>query len=225
MNQNIRPALVVIDMEKAFLEEDSPLYIKQAKATLPACKTVVEEARKMGIPVFFVNRIYRKNGSDVEFCRYEHWQAGGRCLAPGSTGACSIEVPLELVPQEGDYTLIKPRFSAFFQTELDLIFRRLGIDTIFLAGTTTPNCIRTTCYDGLSLDYNVVIFADCCSSRSEAVQQANMEDMAFIGAKVVSGVDFLAEGMPMENTVGQVREKVMQDKTAPETYENLTREE
>ena len=216
MEKKIRPALLVIDMEKAFLEEASPLFIKQAKATLPACGKAVEEARKMGIPVFFVNRIYRENGSDVEFCRYDSWKAGGRCLAPNSTGVCSIEVPKELIPRKGDYSIIKPRFSAFFQTELDLILRRLQIDTILLAGTTTPNCIRATCYDGLSLDYNVVVFEDCCSSRSEAVQKANMEDMAYIGAKVVLGTDFLSRGLPMENAVRQVQQRVIADETAPE---------
>ena len=184
MSQKIKPALVVIDMEEGFLNENSPLYIKQAADTVPALAKVIAEARNRKIPVFFVNRIYRKDGSDVEACRYDNWLAGGRCLAPNSTGDCSIQVPEAFTPQEGDYTIIKPRFSAFFQTELDLILRRLRVDTVILTGTTTPNCIRATCYDGLSLDYNVAIIEDCCSSRSEAVQKANMEDMAFIGATV-----------------------------------------
>ncbi|MFR3921291.1 MAG: cysteine hydrolase family protein [Dysosmobacter welbionis] len=41
-------------------------------------------------------------------------------------------------PQPGDYTIIKPRWSAFFQTELDLILRRLDVRTVILTGTTTP---------------------------------------------------------------------------------------
>ena len=89
-----------------------------------------------------------------------------------------METPPEVTPQEGDYVVLKPRFSAFFHTELDLILRRLGVRTLYLTGTTTPNCIRTTCYDGLSLDYNVGILTDCCSSNSDEIQQANMVDMA-----------------------------------------------
>ena len=38
--------------------------------------------------------------------------------------------------------------------------------------------IRTTCYDGLSLDYNIVVIEDCCSSNTEEIQRVNMEDMA-----------------------------------------------
>ena len=156
MSQEIKPALVVIDMEEGFLNENSPLYIKQAADTVPALAKVIAEGRNRKIPVFFVNRIYRKDGSDVEACRYDNWLAGGRCLAPNSTGDCSIQVPEAFTPQEGDYTIIKPRFSAFFQTELDLILRRLRVDTVILTGTTTPNCIRATCYDGLSLDLSLI---------------------------------------------------------------------
>lgn len=211
-----KSALIVIDMQEAFLNPASPLYIAQAAATVPLLGEVVEEARKKEIPVFFVSRIYRANGTDVEACRYENWLAGGRCLAPGSTGPCSVEAPEELRPKAGDYTIIKPRFSAFFQTELDLILRRLQIDTLILTGTTTPNCIRATCYDGLSLDYNVTILEDCCSSRNEAVQRANMEDMAFIGAEVISAAEFLEKGLSEGNPLAEVRASVAQDKTPPQ---------
>lgn len=76
MSQEIKPALVVIDMEEGFLNENSPLYIKQAADTVPALAKVIAEARNRKIPVFFVNRIYRKDGSDVEACRYDNWLAG-----------------------------------------------------------------------------------------------------------------------------------------------------
>ena len=82
------------------------------------------------------------------------------------------------------YCIIKPRFSAFFHTQVDLILRRLGVETVILAGTTTPNCIRSSCYDALSLDYDVVVLSDCTSSVTDEVQRANLEDMARIGAKI-----------------------------------------
>ena len=100
-----------------------------------------------------------------------------------------------------------------------MILRRLCVDTILLTGTTTPNCIRATCYDGLSLDYNVAVIADCCSSRNEAVQQANLEDMAFIGAQIIQAKDFLEQGknvLSKINQVEQVRAWVADDETVPE---------
>ena len=215
MNWNTT-ALVVIDMENAFIREESPLCIKQAAASVPACGKVIRKARERGIPVFFVNRVYRKNGSDVEFTRYDSWLGGNRYLAPNSKGALSIEVPSEFEPTEGDYTIVKPRFSAFFQTELDLIFRRLGIKTVILTGTTTPNCIRTSCYDGLSLDYNILIIEDCCSSNTEEIQRVNMEDMARIGAVLTDSAAFCADTFQVEDFAGEIQRRVQQDIAAPE---------
>lgn len=211
-----KTALVVIDMENAFIRKESPLCIQQAAASVPACGRVIRKARERRIPVFFVNRIYRKNGSDVEFTRYESWANGGRYLAPGSTGPLSIDVPKEFQPEAGDYTIVKLRFSAFFQTELDLILRRLGIKTVFLTGTTTPNCIRTTCYDGLSLDYNIVIIEDCCSSNTEEIQRVNMADMQRAGAVVIGSAEFLADGYAAADLAGEIQKRVQADETAPE---------
>ena len=186
MNWNpTRSALILIDMERGFLDPGSPHCIRQALATVPACASAVRTAREKGIPVFFVKRIYRADGSDVELTRHDGWANGGRAMTPASSGPNSAEAPEGLRPQPGDYTIIKPRWSAFFQTELDLILRRKKIDTVILTGTTTPNCVRTTCYDAISLDYHTVILEQCCSSNTPEIQKANMEDMERVGAVIV----------------------------------------
>ena len=191
MRENItRSALLVIDMEMGFISPQSPHCIPAAAGTVPAICRAVETAREKGIPVFFVKRLYRADGSDVELTRWAGWRDGGRAMTPGSAGPISAEAPEGLRPLPGDYNIIKPRWSAFFQTELDLILRRLGVRTVILTGTTTPNCVRTTAYDANALDYNVVVLSDCCSSRSEAVQAANLEDMAVMGAVIMTEAAF-----------------------------------
>ena len=143
--------------------------------------------------MIFVNRAYRADGSDVEHTRYQVWAEGGRPLTPGSTGPISVENPPEFGRTPADYEIIKPRYSAFFQTALDLLLRRLGVDTVLLTGTTTPNCIRTTCYDAISLDYRVVVVEDCCSSNTEEIQRSNMLDMANVGALIRSSEQLIEE--------------------------------
>ena len=194
MNQSPRAALLVIDMQNGFLNPASAQCIRMAAAAVPACAAAIKKARALHIPVFYIKRQYRMDGTDVELCRYASWKAGGCAMAPGSHGPISEEFPPELQPQDTDYVVVKPRFSAFFATPLDMILRRMGIDTVLLTGTTTPNCIRTTCYDALSLDYTVAILPECCSSQTEAIQQANMQDMATIGAFMLPLADFLAQG-------------------------------
>lgn len=186
MNLNpSKTALLIIDMQKAFVEPGAAHCIKDAAATVPAIAEAVREARAKGVSVFWIKRQYREDGSDVEFTREDAWLAGGRTMAPGSHGLNSEELADGLSMEPGDYEIIKPRWSAFFLTELDLILRRKGIDTVVLTGTTTPNCIRTTCYDAIALDYRTYIIERCCSSQTEEIQKANMEDMARIGAVLI----------------------------------------
>lgn len=187
----MKQALIIIDMQNGFLNPQSPLCIKGARATVPACARVIAACRRAGVPVIFVNRAYRADGSDVELTRRQVWAGGGKPLTPGSTGPISVENPPEFGAEETDYIIVKPRYSAFFQTSLDLLLRRLGVDTVILTGTTTPNCIRTTCYDAISLDYQAVVLEDCCSSNTKEIQRANMADMGNVGAEVCSSASFL----------------------------------
>ncbi|MBQ3509401.1 MAG: cysteine hydrolase [Peptococcaceae bacterium] len=217
MKNTTRSAMIVIDMERGFTEPSSIHCIRTAMDTVPACSKAMQMAREKGIPVFLVNRIYRADGSDVEATRYHTWVQGGKAMTPGSTGPLSYEMPEGMKPQPGDYTLIKPRFSAFFQTELDLILRRLRVETVILIGTTTPNCIRTSCYDAVSLDYNVVILPECCSSQTEEIQRVNMEDMERVGAKLMSLDEFAAyDSTTCPKLVQDVRDAVELDETNPE---------
>lgn len=116
--------------------------------------------------------------------------------------------PLEV--QTGDHYIAKKRWSAFFQTHLDLLLRRLGVVNVVLAGVQTPNCIRGTAYDAIALDYpnvrgpmpftrqgrvrrhhvlkfartdvrggcaQVVVLSDATASKSQEVQENNLQDM------------------------------------------------
>ena len=184
-------ALLVIDMQRGFLEPSSPLFIDGAPASVPACAAVIAACREKGIPVFFVTRAYAADGSDVEKARRAAWEAGGKPLSPDCVPELSTDMPEEFGACGSDRRIVKPRYSAFFATELDLILRRLEICRVVLAGTTTPNCIRTSCYDALSLDYEVTVLADCTSSKTPEIQRSNLRDMENAGAEIISSAEFL----------------------------------
>ena len=216
-----RSALLVIDMENGFVEPEGGHCIRFAKGTVPACVRAVETAREKGIPVFFVKRIYRTDGSDVELTRHAAWVKGGRACGPATTGPNSARAPEGLRPQPGDYTIIKPRWSAFFQTELDLILRRLDVRTVILTGTTTPNCVRTSCYDAISLEYNVVVLTDCCSSQTEEIQRVNLEDMQRAGAILMDTEAFAHYGPDsVPDLSAFIRAEMMESEAIPEPFTN-----
>lgn len=201
-----KAALIIIDMQHGFVDPSSALCVDGALSTVPACARALDQARALGMPVIHAVREYAADGSDVEAVRHRTWLEGGKPVSRACASPRTLEEYAPLSPQPGDRVIVKPRFSAFFDTSLDLILRRLGVGTVVLIGTTTPNCIRTTCYDALSLDYNVVLLEDCTSSRTPEVQAANVADMAHIGAHVMRCDEFCEQGLAnVADTVAEAR--------------------
>lgn len=184
-------ALLVIDMINAFVEDKSPLCVKNAKDTVPRIELVVEICRKKGIPLFFIGREYREDGTDVEVTRWNYWSDHNRPLTKSSASETSSSFYGPLKPQKQDYVIIKKKWSAFFRTELDLVLRRLNVDTVVITGTQTPNCIRATAFDSDMNDFETIILSDCVSSNSEEIQNANLIDLQNVGFLVLDSTKFV----------------------------------
>lgn len=193
MIEPARAAFLLIDMQNGFIDGASPLCIAGAAATVPACAHALAAAREHGLAVFHVRRAYAADGSDVEAVRWEAWAEGGRPLS--SADPMSLACPSELAPAPGEPVVVKPSWSAFFGTDLDALLRARGIGTLVLAGTTTPNCVRSTAYDGLALGFNVAVLRDATSSRSPEAQEANLADMEAAGIQLIHTDDFAANGL------------------------------
>ena len=193
MIEPARAAFLLIDMQNGFIDGASPLCIAGAAATVPACAHALAAAREHGLAVFHVRRAYAADGSDVEAVRWEAWAEGGRPLS--SADPISLDCPPELAPAPGEPVVVKPSWSAFFGTDLDALLRARGIGTIVLAGTTTPNCVRSTAYDGLARGFNVAVLRDATSSRSPEAQEANLADMEAAGIQLIHTDDFAANGL------------------------------
>ena len=193
MIEPARATFLLIDMQNGFIDGASPLCIAGAAATVPTCARALEAARAHGVPVYHVRRTYAADGSDVEAVRWEAWAEGGRPLS--SADPMSLSCPSELAPAPGEPVVVKPSWSAFFGTDLDVLLRTRGIDTLVLAGTTTPNCVRSTAYDGLARGFNVAVLRDATSSRSPEAQEANLADMEAAGIQLIHTDDFAANGL------------------------------
>lgn len=76
-------------------------------------------------------------------------------------------------------------------TELDFMLRRLGVENLVVTGTQYPNCVRTTVYDGVALDYNVTLITDATSAQTKEVAEANIFDMKNIGVECITTMQFL----------------------------------
>ncbi len=218
MIEPARAAFLLIDMQNGFIDTTSPLCIAGAAATVPACAHTLAAAREHGLAVFHVRRAYAADGSDVEAVRWETWAEGGRPLS--AADPASLDCPPELSPAPGEPVIMKPSWSAFFGTELAATMRQQGIGTIVLAGTTTPNCVRSTAYDGLALGFNVAVLRDATSSRTPEVQEANLADMEAVGIQLIFTDDFAANGLlHIRDTEGEVARAVALERATQEETE------
>ncbi|CAK9310501.1 unnamed protein product [Citrullus colocynthis] len=179
-----RTALLVIDMQKDFFDEQSVFAVPGASTIIPSVSDAVEIARKRGMFIVWVVREHDPEGRDVERFRRHHYGSGkSNPLAKGSKGAESVE-GLEM--KEGDYKLVKTRFSAFFNTNLHSLLQGQGITDLVVSGVQTPNCIRQTVFDAVSLDYHsITLLYDATAAATPKIHHDNITDMENVGVVVM----------------------------------------
>ena len=176
-------ALVIIDMQNDFVLPGAPACITGASATIPAIKKVLEFFRANKLPVFHVIREYRADGSDVEITRLQDFIQKTPYIVAGTYGCKIVQ---ELAPIDGEYQIIKNRFSGFMNTELDLMLRRLGVTDLVVCGTQYPVCMRTTIFDAVALGYRVTNVTDASSAQTPEIANANIVDIKNIGVSCLT---------------------------------------
>lgn len=154
---------------------------------VPNLRRALKAARSANESIVHVTRRHRASGIDVDQGRRALFAETGGFLVAGTPGA--EELP-ELAPLPGDFIVVKTRWSGFFATDLDALLRRLGVHRLVLTGVQTPNCIRATANDALSLDYATTVLSDATASQTDEIQQANLRDMAAMGVDIMTVSQF-----------------------------------
>ncbi|AIY90686.1 cysteine hydrolase family protein [Geoglobus acetivorans] len=177
----MRPALVVVDMQKDFCYPDGKLFGGEHLSGIfePTAKAVREARKKM--PVIFTQDWHRKD--DPEF---DIWPE--HCLA-ASDGAEIID---ELEVREEDYIVRKRRYSAFFGTDLDLTLRELGIEKLYITGVLTNICVLHTAGDAVLRGYKVAVIRDCTAALNDYDYEYALKHMENVfNARIITLSDFL----------------------------------
>lgn len=153
-----RAGLVVFDLLECYRER-----IEQAGVIVPV-RRLLSECRRHDIPVFYARADHRADGADANRTLTDTDEAMRPWNGPQSFGpphpADSYRVLSDLAPEPGDYDVPKHRWSAFYQTHLDLSLRSRGVDTVLLVGGSTHVGIASTAYAARDMDYQVVIVRD-----------------------------------------------------------------
>ena len=161
-----RPALVVIDMVKDNLDESKPVPITPS-------------ARKLFDPINSLIRAFRDASWPVVFAT-DAFAVGdfifrGKMKPHSLAGTAGAEVAAELDRRPEDLWLPKPRFSAFFRTELEAWLKARGVTLCAIAGITTNFCVLTTAMDALCCDLKAVILEDCTTAATENIHHQTLD--------------------------------------------------
>ena len=168
-----RPALLVIDFVRAYLDPASPLYagVEQARAD---CEVLLKAARAAGIPVVHTNVSFQPGGRDggVFFRKLPALA----CFEAGRhPGFAAFAEGLE--PAAGETVITKQYASAFFGTSLASTLTALGVDTVLIAGLSTSGCVRASAVDCCQHGFVPVVVREAVGDRAPGPHEANLFDL------------------------------------------------
>ncbi|WP_103381928.1 isochorismatase family protein [Pseudonocardia dioxanivorans] len=176
------PALVVVDMVRAYTEPDGPFALPDPGPALAACVELVEAARAGARPVLWTQVRYAADLSDGGlFVRKVPALAAFADGADGDWGA--IAAPL--APAAGDVVVTKQYASAFAGTSAAATLHARRVDTVVVCGVSTSGCVRATATDALTHGFAPQVVGAACADRTPALHSANLADLDAKYADVV----------------------------------------
>lgn len=174
------PALIVIDVCRAYLDPASGLYGIAFPAALPAIIELVGIARQAGRLIVFTQVRYQNGGVDGGLF-YRKVPA----LKAFDEASPLRRFPAELEPAEGDVIVVKQYASAFFGTSLAATLTSHRIDSAVITGFSTSGCVRATALDALQHGFAPFVARTACADRHDGVHESNLFDLQSKYAEVV----------------------------------------
>lgn len=177
-----RPALLVIDMAKAWIDRDEQLGAN-VDTVLNSILKLLETVRGYhNIPIIFTTMAYDPSLLD----------AGPvvRRKTPHSElmiqGADRVQLAPQLDRRTVEPLVEKPRASAFFATNLLSMLVGASVDTVIVVGVSTSGCIRSTCESAFNHNFHAIVPMDAVGDRSHTAHEAALMDIDARMADVVS---------------------------------------
>jgi nicotinamidase-related amidase len=178
-------ALIIIDMQHDFVDKDGPIPCLGAEQIIPSIAAFAQWARGKGIPIIYTREIHREEkvdfGLEIRRSEPEH------CI-DGSRGA---EIVQGLTPVKGDFVLVKRRYSSFYLTDLELLMKGLGRNTLIIAGAATNVCVYATALDAMQRDMVPLVLEDCVAGTDVDLHRAFLKNIDYVLGDVMQSQDLI----------------------------------
>jgi nicotinamidase-related amidase len=159
----VKDALLLVDVLNDFEHEDGERLMASFRARHEGMVRALGRARREDVPVVYAND------------NYGVWDGDRRRLVQQALDGRGGDLLEALAPSEDDAFVVKPRYSAFDKTPLELILRERETERLLLAGASTEGCVAQTAIDARELGFKVTVLADACATVDERVEQVALD--------------------------------------------------
>lgn len=182
-------------MENDFVRPGAPMAVPMAYEMLPNLRALINASKKHGTTIIYTSHAHNKDRGDMGSME-TIWKPikDQTALVDGTDG---VEIYEEIAPEEGDLLIKKHRYSAFYNTNLEIQLRNRGIDTLIITGTVTNMCCESTARDAQFRDYRVIFVSNATgaidhpdlgagSMGAEEIQKATLTSLSMCVAEIAS---------------------------------------
>ncbi len=163
-----KTALLVIDVQNLFTEPGAPIAAPDGPEVVVQINKLVDYCRAHYLPIIWIQATNRKDGSDAGMYRKYHpktWSMQVR-------GNHWWELYPELHNEPADIYVTKPKYNAFWGSDLEAVLRGLEVESLIFTGIMTDVCVQTTLVDAFHRDFNPIIAADATGTATPYKKEA-----------------------------------------------------
>ena len=164
----MRPALLVIDLQRWYLERGHQEKLARVGTLIASTNDLIDFFHEKILPVVKVQNVHKEDGSTWNQFMRPHW-TGEPIEGTVTEGTWEAERHPDAHSQDTDVVLTKTRSSAFIRTELEDLLREREVDTVVLAGYAINRCVGLTAIDAWERDFRVML-------AGEAIIGTNVAD-------------------------------------------------
>lgn len=169
-----RTAVLVIDLQNENWHNGA-WPVLDYRGVLANAGKAIGACRAHGIPIVYSRHWLDPKGRNA--MKYEPLDPNGRPLH-SVAGDPMGEISEAVRPHETDIVVDKQRFTAFYDTNLDIVLNRMDANHLIMMGVWTEACLETTVWDALWRDYRITLVKDACGTSTATVHRAAVLDMA-----------------------------------------------
>jgi nicotinamidase-related amidase len=169
----VKDALVLVDVVQTFEHEDGDKLLESFRSRHEGFVAALERARHDGVPVVYAND------------NFGVWDGDAPRLVRSAMEGRGGELVEAIEPRDGETYVVKPRYSAFDHTPLELILRELEVERLLLGGMSTEGCVAQTTIDARELGFKVTVLARACATIDERLEQVSLEYLEKVAGAVL----------------------------------------